>query len=43
LKKMWRRVGALFNPPKTCTNLSYLIRTTYQAHLLEFERCILAV
>jgi len=37
-RKMWRRVGSLFHPPQSCTNLSFLIRTTYQARLLEFER-----
>ncbi|KAM1044130.1 hypothetical protein ACFX14_035222 [Malus domestica] len=36
--KLWRQVGESFNPPKTCTTVSWTFRNFYEKALLEFER-----
>ncbi|BBN16213.1 protein MpARID3 [Marchantia polymorpha subsp. ruderalis] len=38
-KKLWKRVGQSFDPPKTCTSLSFTFRQFYAKALLEYERC----
>uniref|UniRef100_A0A7S2Z480 ARID domain-containing protein n=2 Tax=Eukaryota TaxID=2759 RepID=A0A7S2Z480_9CHLO len=35
--KHWRHIGKMFNPPPTCTNLSYLVKKCYEYCLLELE------
>ncbi|CAM6084477.1 unnamed protein product [Calypogeia fissa] len=36
--KLWRKVGEQFQPPKTCTTLSWSFRGFYEKALLEYER-----
>ncbi|XP_026455763.1 AT-rich interactive domain-containing protein 6-like isoform X4 [Papaver somniferum] len=36
--KLWRQVGESFNPPKTCTTVSWSFRGFYEKALLEYER-----
>ncbi|KAG9456619.1 hypothetical protein H6P81_001127 [Aristolochia fimbriata] len=36
--KLWRQVGESFNPPKTCTTVSWSFRCFYEKALLEYER-----
>ncbi|KAJ0237476.1 AT-rich interactive domain-containing protein 6 [Hirschfeldia incana] len=36
--KLWRQVGESFNPPKTCTTVSYTFRIFYEKALLEYEK-----
>ncbi|GMI74716.1 hypothetical protein HRI_001140900 [Hibiscus trionum] len=36
--KMWKHVGELFNPPKTCTTASLIFRHYYEKALLEYEK-----
>ncbi|KAM7259987.1 hypothetical protein ACFE04_008865 [Oxalis oulophora] len=36
--KLWRNVGETFNPPKTCTTVSFTFRIFYEKVLLEFEK-----
>ncbi|KAL4279804.1 hypothetical protein GQ457_03G004960 [Hibiscus cannabinus] len=36
--KLWRQVGELFNPPKTCTTMSWTFRIFYEKALLEYEK-----
>ncbi|KAK9677053.1 hypothetical protein RND81_11G118600 [Saponaria officinalis] len=36
--KDWRQVGESFNPPKTCTTISWTFRVFYEKALLEYER-----
>ncbi|XP_059286270.1 AT-rich interactive domain-containing protein 6-like isoform X1 [Lycium ferocissimum] len=36
--KLWRQVGESFNPPKTCTTVSFTFRIFYEKALLEYER-----
>ncbi|XP_049355763.1 AT-rich interactive domain-containing protein 6-like [Solanum verrucosum] len=36
--KMWRQVGDSFNPPKTCTTISWTFRSFYEKLLLQYER-----
>ncbi|KAI7740585.1 hypothetical protein M8C21_015301 [Ambrosia artemisiifolia] len=36
--KLWRQVGEAFNPPKTCTSVSWTFRQFYEKALLEYER-----
>ncbi|XP_076881749.1 AT-rich interactive domain-containing protein 6-like [Bidens hawaiensis] len=36
--KLWRYIGESFNPPKTCTTVSYTFRQFYEKALLEYER-----
>ncbi|CAB4291052.1 unnamed protein product [Prunus armeniaca] len=36
--KLWRQVGETFNPPKTCTTVSWTFRNFYEKALLEFEK-----
>ncbi|XP_076888350.1 AT-rich interactive domain-containing protein 6-like [Bidens hawaiensis] len=36
--KLWRYIGEAFNPPKTCTTVSYTFRQFYEKALLEYER-----
>ncbi|KAJ0257494.1 AT-rich interactive domain-containing protein 6 [Hirschfeldia incana] len=36
--KLWRQVGESFNPPKTCTTISYTFRNFYEKALLEYEK-----
>nr|XP_011458112.1 PREDICTED: AT-rich interactive domain-containing protein 3-like isoform X2 [Fragaria vesca subsp. vesca] len=36
--KLWRQVGESFNPPKTCTTVSWTFRIFYEKALLEFEK-----
>lgn len=36
--KLWRQVGESFNPPKTCTTVSWTFRIFYEKALLEYER-----
>lgn len=38
--KLWRQVGESFNPPKTCTTVSYTFRNFYEKALLEYEKCL---
>ncbi|KAG6542427.1 hypothetical protein Mapa_016117 [Marchantia paleacea] len=38
-KKLWKYVGKRFDPPKTCTSLSFTFRQFYARSLLEYERC----
>ncbi|KAK8519000.1 hypothetical protein V6N12_012234 [Hibiscus sabdariffa] len=35
--KMWRQVGELFNPPKSCTSVSSTFRNYYEKALLKYE------
>ncbi|CAH8389969.1 unnamed protein product [Eruca vesicaria subsp. sativa] len=36
--KLWRQVGESFDPPKTCTTISYTFRNFYEKALLEYEK-----
>ncbi|KAK9007858.1 hypothetical protein V6N11_074774 [Hibiscus sabdariffa] len=36
--KLWRQVGESFNPPKTCTTMSWTFRIFYEKALLEYEK-----
>ncbi|XP_049398844.1 AT-rich interactive domain-containing protein 6-like [Solanum stenotomum] len=36
--KLWRQVGDSFNPPKTCTTVSWTFRGFYEKLLLQYER-----
>ncbi|KDP47037.1 hypothetical protein JCGZ_10764 [Jatropha curcas] len=36
--KLWRQVGESFNPPKTCTTVSWTFRNFYEKALLEYEK-----
>ncbi|KAK1390979.1 AT-rich interactive domain-containing protein 3 [Heracleum sosnowskyi] len=36
--KLWRQVGESFNPPKTCTTVSWTFRCFYEKSLLEYEK-----
>uniref|UniRef100_A0A7N0U6D0 Uncharacterized protein n=1 Tax=Kalanchoe fedtschenkoi TaxID=63787 RepID=A0A7N0U6D0_KALFE len=36
--KLWRQVGESFNPPKTCTTISWTFRIFYEKALLEYEK-----
>ncbi|KAI3717418.1 hypothetical protein L1987_69020 [Smallanthus sonchifolius] len=36
--KVWRQVGESFNPPKTCTTVSWTFRCFYEKALLEYEK-----
>ncbi|WOK95308.1 AT-rich interactive domain-containing protein 5-like isoform X1 [Canna indica] len=36
--KLWRQVGESFNPPKTCTTISWSFRMFYEKALLEYEK-----
>ncbi|CDP14479.1 unnamed protein product [Coffea canephora] len=36
--KLWRQVGESFNPPKTCTTVSWTFRGFYEKALLEYEK-----
>ncbi|XWS42258.1 hypothetical protein CRYUN_Cryun17cG0152700 [Craigia yunnanensis] len=36
--KLWRQVGESFNPPKTCTTVSWTFRGFYEKALLDYER-----
>ncbi|KAF5764329.1 putative transcription factor & chromatin remodeling ARID family [Helianthus annuus] len=36
--KVWRTVGESFNPPKTCTTVSWTFRCFYEKALLEYEK-----
>ncbi|KAL9668821.1 hypothetical protein QQ045_006361 [Rhodiola kirilowii] len=36
--KLWRQIGESFNPPKTCTTVSWTFRLFYEKALLEFEK-----
>ncbi|GAB2231966.1 hypothetical protein Droror1_Dr00010985 [Drosera rotundifolia] len=36
--KYWRQVGESFNPPKTCTTVSWTFRIFYEKALLDYER-----
>ncbi|KAH0710896.1 hypothetical protein KY284_012323 [Solanum tuberosum] len=36
--KLWRQVGDSFNPPKTCTTVSWTFRGFYEKLLLPYER-----
>ncbi|XP_041014402.1 AT-rich interactive domain-containing protein 6-like [Juglans microcarpa x Juglans regia] len=36
--KLWRQVGQSFNPPKTCTTVSWTFRIFYEKALLEYEK-----
>ncbi|GMJ06754.1 hypothetical protein HRI_004344600 [Hibiscus trionum] len=36
--KLWRQVGESFNPPKTCTTVSWTFRIFYEKALLDYER-----
>ncbi|GMI74709.1 hypothetical protein HRI_001140200 [Hibiscus trionum] len=36
--KMWKYVGELFNPPKTCTTASWIFRHYYEKALLAYEK-----
>ncbi|CAH8347030.1 unnamed protein product [Eruca vesicaria subsp. sativa] len=38
--KLWRQVGESFNPPKTCTTVSYTFRIFYEKALLEYEKSL---
>ncbi|CAK7357570.1 unnamed protein product [Dovyalis caffra] len=38
--KLWRLVGESFNPPKTCTTVSWTFRGFYEKVLLDYERHI---
>ncbi|WZZ10848.1 hypothetical protein YC2023_096769 [Brassica napus] len=38
--KLWRQVGESFNPPKTCTTISYTFRNFYEKALLEYEKSL---
>ncbi|KAL9403230.1 hypothetical protein Peur_000202 [Populus x canadensis] len=38
--KLWRQVGESFNPPKTCTTISWTFRGFYEKVLLDYERHI---
>ncbi|KAF9673038.1 hypothetical protein SADUNF_Sadunf11G0107400 [Salix dunnii] len=38
--KLWRQVGESFNPPKTCTTVSWTFRGFYEKVLLDYERHI---
>ncbi|CAN8304580.1 unnamed protein product [Cochlearia groenlandica] len=37
VSKLWRQVGESFNPPKTCTTVSYTFRNFYEKALVEYE------
>ncbi|KAJ4758275.1 ARID/BRIGHT DNA-binding domain-containing protein [Rhynchospora pubera] len=37
-QKLWRQVGEAFNPPKTCTTVSWTFRGFYEKALLEYEK-----
>ncbi|XP_078161925.1 AT-rich interactive domain-containing protein 3-like [Carex rostrata] len=37
-QKLWRQVGESFNPPKTCTTVSWTFRQFYEKALLEYEK-----
>nr|VDD37243.1 unnamed protein product [Brassica oleracea] len=39
--KLWRQVGESFNPPKTCTTVSYTFRIFYEKALLEYEKSLM--
>ncbi|CAI9115312.1 OLC1v1016187C7 [Oldenlandia corymbosa var. corymbosa] len=36
--KLWRQIGESFNPPKTCTTVSWTFRIFYEKSLLEYEK-----
>ncbi|KAI7740262.1 hypothetical protein M8C21_000031 [Ambrosia artemisiifolia] len=36
--KVWRYIGESFNPPKTCTTVSWTFRCFYEKILLEYEK-----
>ncbi|KAH0688844.1 hypothetical protein KY289_016202 [Solanum tuberosum] len=36
--KLWQQVGDSFNPPKTCTTVSWTFRSFYEKLLLPYER-----
>lgn len=36
--KLWRQVGELFRPPKTCTTVSWTFRSFYEKGLFEYEK-----
>ncbi|XP_039047455.1 AT-rich interactive domain-containing protein 5-like [Hibiscus syriacus] len=36
--KLWRQVGESFDPPKTCTTVSWTFRIFYEKALLEYEK-----
>ncbi|GLT29234.1 hypothetical protein SLA2020_041130 [Shorea laevis] len=36
--KLWRQVGESFNPPKTCTTVSWTFRNFYEKALLDYEK-----
>ncbi|XP_076935577.1 AT-rich interactive domain-containing protein 3-like [Bidens hawaiensis] len=36
--KLWRQIGESFNPPKTCTTVSWTFRCFYEKILLEYEK-----
>eukprot|EP00246_Nothoceros_aenigmaticus_P016114 TRINITY_DN7085_c0_g1_i1.p1 TRINITY_DN7085_c0_g1~~TRINITY_DN7085_c0_g1_i1.p1 ORF type:complete len:392 (+),score=79.23 TRINITY_DN7085_c0_g1_i1:282-1457(+) len=38
VRKLWRQVGDLFNPPKTCTTISWSFRGFYERTLLDYEK-----
>lgn len=37
-KKLWKAVGENFDPPKSCTTISYSFRSFYEKSLLDYER-----
>mmetsp|Transcript_2182 Transcript_2182/g.5050 ORF Transcript_2182/g.5050 Transcript_2182/m.5050 type:complete len:202 (+) Transcript_2182:1584-2189(+) len=38
--KLWATVGKIFNPPHTCTNLSYIVKKCYEECLLALENTL---
>ncbi|XP_076936904.1 AT-rich interactive domain-containing protein 5-like [Bidens hawaiensis] len=41
--KVWRYIGESFNPPKTCTTVSWTFRCFYEKALLEYEKYKLSI
>ncbi|XP_071702247.1 AT-rich interactive domain-containing protein 5-like isoform X2 [Rutidosis leptorrhynchoides] len=41
--KVWRTVGEAFNPPKTCTTVSWTFRCFYEKALLEYEKYMMSL
>ncbi|KAK6939133.1 Alpha crystallin/Hsp20 domain, partial [Dillenia turbinata] len=40
--KLWLQIGSSFNPPKTCTTVSYSFRGFYEKALLDYERHVMS-
>ncbi|KAK6939170.1 Alpha crystallin/Hsp20 domain [Dillenia turbinata] len=40
--KLWLQIGSSFNPPKTCTTVSFSFRGFYEKALLDYERHVMA-